>query len=77
VLKGLNTKLERMRGNFLTDMSPHVRTLYEAYTEAQADETAGRALPRDPELPGLHWHTMRRGDAGHFAEVKDGPREDY
>jgi hypothetical protein len=77
VLHGLNTKLERMRDNFLTDMSPHVRALYEDYTEAEAEEQAARALPPLPLLPGVYWRTERAGESEIYAEIIDDPVGEY
>jgi hypothetical protein len=77
VLHGLNTKLERMRDNFLTDMTPHVRALYQAYTDAEADAEAVRSLPPLPLFPGVYWRNERRGEAGMFTEDIDEALADY
>lgn len=60
ILLRINAKLERGHQNWLAEMSPRVRELYDAYKAAEALEDELAELPPLALLPGLPWHKERR-----------------
>ncbi|MDB5724758.1 MAG: hypothetical protein JWQ16_1512 [Novosphingobium sp.] len=69
VIETINAKLERMRESWLAEMSPRVRTLYEAYQDAERTEAEVRALPPMPVLPGLFLLDSYRDDGLDYDEA--------
>lgn len=57
ICDSIDAKIDRMRQNWLQSMSPHVRTLYRAFQEAESDEERGRRPEGLPLLPGVAWPT--------------------
>lgn len=58
----LDTKLDRMRENWLKSMSPHVRALYRAYEQAAIEEEQHGPPKGLPLLPGVAWPESDPGE---------------